>query len=160
MLDLQVRKETFIKAPAEVVFGIISDLTRHKDLAGSGELVEVRQLTKGPVGLGTMIEANEKITIGDQTMEFAATSVVVNYDAPKSMSWIPVPPVPLRRIQWWHHLTPQSGGTQVVHEVEVDLGDVGRTMFGGTEAYQAGRGVDVANGMDKTLENLKKAAEG
>ena len=105
-----------------------------------------------------MAEANEKITMGDQTMEFAATSVVVNYDSPKSISWTPVPPVPLRRIQWWYHLTPQSGGTQVMHEV--DLGDVGRTMFGGTEAYQAGRGADVANGMDKTMESLKKAAEG
>ena len=44
--------------------------------------------------------------------------------------------------------------------MEVDLGDVGRTMFGGTEAYQAGRGADVANGMDKTMESLEKAAEG
>ncbi len=93
MIDLHATRETVINASPQAVFDIISDLTRHKDLAGSGELVTVRKLTEGPTGLGSMIEADESIQLGDQHMEFAAKSVVVGYDAPNSMSWIPVPPV-------------------------------------------------------------------
>ncbi len=33
-------------------------------------------------------------------------------------------------------------------------------MFGGVEGYKATRGVDISRGLEKTLENLKKAAEG
>ena len=75
------------------------------------------------------------------------------------MSRTPVPPVPLRPIQRWYHLIPQSGVTQVVHEVEVDLGDAGRAMFEGTAAYNTGRGADASKSMDGTMGNLKKAAE-
>ena len=89
-------------------------------------------------------------------MEFAAKSVVVAFDPPNSFSWIPVPPIPIRRIQWWYHLSPEGRGTKVVHEVEVDLGEA-REMFGGTEAYNSTRGADVIRGMEKTLQNLKAA---
>ena len=36
VIDFQAREEIFIKASAEAFFSIISDLTRHKELAGSG----------------------------------------------------------------------------------------------------------------------------
>ena len=45
-----------------------------------------------------------------------------------------------------------------MHEVEVDLGGA-REMMGGTETYNKVQGVDVSRGMEKTFENLKKAAE-
>jgi len=51
-------------------------------LAGSGELVEVRTLTSGPTGQGTIIEADESIHLGDEHMEIAAKSVVVGFDPP------------------------------------------------------------------------------
>ncbi len=69
MADYQHSKEIVINASPEAVFGIVSDLTRHKELAGSGELVKVRQLTSGPTGLGSMIEADEHIMLGDQAMD-------------------------------------------------------------------------------------------
>ena len=159
MSDFEHSQEIVIKASPEAVFKIVSDFTRHKELAGSGELVNVRMLTHGEVGLGTMIEADESISMGDQKMEFAAKSVVVAYDAPSVISWMPVPPVPTRRIQWWFHLTPEGQGTKVSHEVEVDLGEAA-PMFGGVEAYKATRGADIARGLGKTLENLRKAVEG
>ena len=58
-----------------------------------------------------------------QKMEFVATSVVVACDPPNTISWIPVPPLPIRRIQWWYHLAPEGQGTRVTQEVEVDLGE-------------------------------------
>ena len=159
MSDFEHSKEIVINASPEAVFNIVSDLTRHKELAGSGELVKVRKLTEGPCCLGAMIEADESIKMGDQVMEFAAKSVVVAYDSPKVISWMPSPPVPTRRIQWWFQLTPEGQGTRVSHEVEVDLGEAA-AMFGGVESYKATRGVDIARGLEKTLENLRKAAEG
>lgn len=158
MADYHVRKETSIKASPEAVFGIVGDLSRHQALAGSGELVTVRTLTQGPTGLGTIIEADESIHLGDQHMEFSAKSVVVKYEPPNVISWMPVPPIPVRRIQWWFHVTPEGQGSKVVNEVEVDLGDA-TEMMGGVEAYKATRGVDIATGMAKTLENLRQAAE-
>lgn len=159
MADYQHSKEIVINASPEAVFNIVGDLMRHEELAGSGELVEVRQLTSGPTGLGSMIEADEHIVLGDQAMDFAAKSVVVAYDAPKVISWMPCPPVPTRRIQWWFHVAPEGQGSKVKHEVEVDLGEAAE-MFGGVEAYKATRGADISRGLEKTLENLRKAAEG
>ena len=159
MAEFEVRKQTSIKASPQVVFDIVSDLSRHPELAGSGEVLRIRKLSEGPMGLGTLFEADENLRIGDQEMSMTPKAVVVTYDPPNTISWIPMPPVPVRRIQWWFHLTPLGDGTQVVHEVEVDLGDGGRAMFGGLEGYRAARGNAVASGMDKTLENLRKAAE-
>ena len=77
----------------------MSNIEKHNELAGSGEVLRIRKLSQGPVGFGTTFEADESITIAGQTMEFVATSVVVTYDPPNTISWIPVPPLPLRRIQ-------------------------------------------------------------
>lgn len=44
MIDFHAKKETTINASPEAVFKIVSDLKGHKELAGSGELVDVRVL--------------------------------------------------------------------------------------------------------------------
>ncbi len=158
MSDFQANREISINAPPETVFGIICDFGRHKELAGLGELVNVRKLTEGPVGLGSMFEANESVHMGDQVIELSTTSVVVGYHSPDNISWIVVPPFPLRRVQWWFQLTQQGEGTKLAHQVEVDLGQAAE-QFGGVETFNAGRGAAVATGMQKTLENVKQAAE-
>ena len=158
MSDFQANREISVNAPPETVFGIISDFTRHKELAGLGELVNVRKLTEGPVGLGSMIESDESVQMGDNTIELSTTSVVVGYNPPNNISWIVVPPFPLRRVQWWFQLTQQGEGTKLVHEIEVDLGEAAE-QFGGVETFKAGRGADLETGMQKTLENVKQAAE-
>ena len=159
MIDLSVTKEVTVSASQQDVFNVLSDLSKHKDLAGSGELVEIKALTQGPTGIGTMLEAQESIHLGDEHMEFAATSVVVAYDSPNSISWVPCPPIPIRRIQWWFTLSPAGSGTEIVQELEVDLGTA-RDMFSGTDNYKATRGADVIAGMDKTMDNFKKAFGG
>jgi hypothetical protein len=42
MSDFQASQKMSINASPETVFGIITDFTRHKELAGLGELVDVR----------------------------------------------------------------------------------------------------------------------
>ena len=157
MSDFQTTPEISINAPPETAFGIISDFTRHKELAGLGELVNVQTLTEGPIGLGSIIEADESVQMGDNTIKLSTKSVVDGYNSPNLLSWIVVPPFPLRRVQWWFRLTQQGESTTLVHEVEVDLGEAAE-QFGGVDAFIAGRGAALATGMQKTLENVKQAA--
>ena len=159
MIDLEAQRDIHINASPEAVYEIVCDLTRHSELAGSGEVLRIRKLTDGPTGIGTLIEADESLNLGGEQMDFTATSVVVTCTPPTTVSWLAIPPFPLRRIQWWYHLAPEDGGTRVRQEVEVDLGDA-REAMGGTEGYRSTRGVVVIQGMEKTLENLRKVAEG
>ena len=158
MIDFHSSKDISINASPETVFGLVGDLSKHQELHGSGEVKVVRPLTDGPTRLGSMIEADEAITLGGETMEFSAQSVVVGYDPPKTISWTPIAPFAIRRIQWWFHVAPEGQGSRVTHEVEVALGE-SREMMGGTETYVSGRGADVTRGLEKTLQNLKAAAE-
>ena len=158
MIDFEASRDIVINASPEAVFGLVGDLSKHKELHGSGEVKELRALTDGPTRLGSMIEADEAITLGGETMEFSAQSVVVTHSPPKSISWTPVAPFPIRRIQWWFHLAPEGQGTRLTPEVEVDLGET-REMMGGTEVYRSGRGADVTRGLEQTLQNVKAAAE-
>ncbi len=66
-------------------------------------------------------------------MDVTADCVVVTCDKPITFSWIanPVLPDRLRRVQWWFHLNPAGDGTRVVHEVEVDFGDLQDEMLKG-----------------------------
>ena len=124
MLILHHQAETDIAAPPEVVFAVCSDVSRHTELSGSGEVLQVHILSEGPVGIGTRFTADEDLTFGPSRMQMVAQSEVVEFDRPWSFSWIPIPgkgPKP-KRIQWWFRLTPNGQGTHVVHEVQVDLG--------------------------------------
>lgn len=158
MSDFQTTQEISINASPETVFGIISDFARHKEFAGLKELLNVRNLTEGPIGLGSIIEVDEAVQMGPNTIELTTKSVVVGYNSPNTISWIVLPPFPLRRVQWWFQLSQQGDRTTLVHEVEVDLGEAAE-QFGGVETFIAGRGAALTTGIQKTLENVKHAAE-
>ena len=96
-------------------------------------------------------------------MDLAAESVVVAYDPPNSFSWIVNPAVgeQVRRIQWWFYISPVGGGTKVVHEIELDSGDIQDPMLQGLrDNYEQVRAGVVRDGMTKTLGNLRSMAEG
>lgn len=159
MLVLQHQAEIDIDAPPEVVFDVCSDVMRHPELSGAGEVLQVRVVTDGPVGVGTRFEADEDLTFGPSRMKFVAQSEVVEFDRPRSFSWLSVPgrgPKP-KRIQWWFRMTPNSRGTHVVHEVQVDLGAVANVLM--KPIYGPARGERIKKSMDTTLANLKRMAE-
>jgi len=58
-------------------------------------------------------------------------------------------------------MSPEGDGVKVVHEVELDSGDIQDEMLKGLrDNYEAVRAGVVRSGMDNTLKNLKKMAEG
>ena len=158
MSDFQSTQEISINSSPETVFGIVSDFARHKEFAGLKELVNVRNLTEGPIGLGSIIEVDEAVQMGPNTIELTTKSVVVGYNSPNMISWIVVPPFPLRRVQWWFQVTQQGDRTTLVHEIEVDLGAAAE-QFGGLESFIAGRGAALTTSIQKSLENVKHTAE-
>ena len=163
MIDFAYNTEATINASPQAIFDIVSNPARHVELAGSGELNKVGQEPAGPVGTGTHLPAEETVKMAEGSgMDISADSVVVTHDAPNSFSWIvnPVLPEQVRRIQWWFRMSPQGSGTKVVHEVEVDWGNIQNEMLVGLrDNYEQVRAGVVRTGMAKTLENLKRMAE-
>jgi hypothetical protein len=162
MVDFSYSAEAKINASPQAIFDIVSDLTRHPELAGSDEIKSVTQTPAGAVKAGTQIHADETVVMGDEsTMDLTADSIVVTFDPPKSFSWIVNPALPeqVRRMQWWFNLSSQDGGTKVVHEVEIDWGDIQHEMLIGLrDNYEQIRAGVVRSGMDKTLQNLQRLA--
>ena len=164
MPDFSYSSEITINATPQAIFDIVSDPAKHAELAGSEELKKITQQPSGPVGTGTHILAEETVMMADGTgMDLTADSIVVTLDAPRSFSWIVNPALPeqVRRIQWWFRMTPDGDGTKVVHEVEVDWGNLTHEMvIGLRDNYEEIRAGVVRTGMDKTVVNLKTIAEG
>jgi hypothetical protein len=92
-------------------------------------------------------------------MKFTAASEVVACDAPRLFSWISIPPgsPKPKRIQWWFRLTPEGGGTRVSHEVQADMGLLVNLLM--KCPYYLMRGRRIGKGMERTLANVKRAAE-
>ena len=164
MIDFSHSTEITINASPQAVFDIVADPSRHKELAGSGELNVVRQEPAGPVGTGTHLLVEETVKMADGSgMDLTADSIVVTYGPPNSFSWIVNPALPeqIRRMQWWFRISPQGSGSKVVHEVEVDWGDLQNEMLKGLrDNYEQVRAGVVRDGMSKTLQNLKRMAGG
>jgi len=111
-----------VNASPQAVFDIVSDVTRHPELAGSQEIKTVKKTADGPLGPGNKIFAEETVRVGNDSMDLTAESIVVTCDPPKSFSFITNPALPesVRRIQWWSGLSPAGQGTKVTHELEVE----------------------------------------
>jgi Polyketide cyclase / dehydrase and lipid transport len=163
MLDFSCKIDALIQASPQVVFGIVSDMSRHVELAGSGELNTVEQDPPGPVGPGTRLHAGETLMLADgSSLDVTSDSVVVTCDPPTTFSWITSPVLAdrFRRVQWWFHLDPDGSATRVVHEVELDIGELhDPLLISLREDFEQVRGSVIRAGMEKTLQNLKRIAE-
>jgi Polyketide cyclase / dehydrase and lipid transport len=162
MPDFAYRTEATIDAAPKVLFDIVSDLSLHTELAGSGELKTVTHEPTAAVDTGTRFLAEELVKLADGSgMDVTSDSVVVICDTPTTFSWIASPVLPdrLRRVQWWFQFTPADDRTRVVHEVEIDFGDLQDEMLKGLrDNFEQVRAPVVRAGMDRTLENLRKMA--
>jgi len=162
MADFSYSTEATINAPADKIFGIVADPNKHVELAGSDEIKKIT-VSPGPVGVGTKINAEEVVIVGGDPMELTAESTVVTYEPGKAFAFVVNPALPewVGRMQWYFDLAPDGSGTKVTHRVEVDWGPITHEMLIGLrDNYEEIRAPYVRDGMDKTLVNLKKKAEG
>ena len=160
MLDFSCKIDAVIDAAPQVVFDIISDPSRHVELAGSGELNALKQDPPGQVEPGTRLHAEETLMLADGTsLNVTSDSVVVTCDPPTTFSWIVSPALPdrFRRVQWWFHLSPEGSATKVTHEVELDIGELhDPLLITLRENFDQVRGSVIRTGMEKTLETSRE----
>lgn len=153
-----------IAAPPEAVWAIVTDVARHPEIAGSGEVRAIRM--SGPVEAGATWEADEAIKVmGPLTNRFAAGSECVVFDPPREFSWKSYPP-PLKKgnpesvsdVTWWFRLSPSGGGTMLEHSFRVVEPRTGGLMLKAF-ALLTRRMPTIRKGIRRTLQNVKAAAE-
>jgi hypothetical protein len=154
-------EQLLVAASPEAIWAIVSDVARHGDLAGSGEIAAVR--LDGPVAMGSTWQADIRVPRLDEP--FVARSEVLVFDPPREFSWSSEPPpivagelesVP--HVTWWFRLSPQADGTLVDHAFRVVEPKVGAAEM--IEFFERTNRVEsILAGMRQTLSNLKEAAE-
>lgn len=73
-----------ITAPSDKLFDIVADVTRHPELAGSGEVERVEWSSPAPHGVGSRFTANQNIN----GMRYRTRSVVQAFDRPRQFVWL------------------------------------------------------------------------
>ena len=107
-----VSVERVIPAPAEEIFALIADPSRHHEFDGSGT-VRAAKNVPARLELGATFGMNMRIAV-----PYSMVSKVIEYDENRRLAWRTVPPYPLTdklaggRI-WRYELEPVAGGTLV-----------------------------------------------
>ncbi len=103
-----------IAAPIERVWELVSDVTRHPIIAGSGEVQEVSIVGGGDLALGSVFQSQQNM----RGMRYVTANKVIIWDAPYRMAWkVGAPGLPGVAQTWLFDLTPVAGGTRVENGV-------------------------------------------
>jgi hypothetical protein len=104
----------YIPAPPDMLWPIISDFTRHPELAGSGEVMHIEPLTTGPIQKGSRFESQQNL----RGFRYTTVSHIVACEPPNRLAWrIGLPGTPAFGQVWQFVCIPQGAGTQVEHGV-------------------------------------------
>lgn len=149
-----------VGAPPERVWVIVTDVERHTELAGSGEVRSVR--LRGPLASGTEWEAD--IGVPEVGEPFKSRSRVLVLDRPREFRWESIPlvrdnPDELPCVTWWFRLAAAGAGTSVEHGCRVDPPRIGPEEFGTFFFERAKRPATIVAGMRKTIQNVKERVE-
>jgi uncharacterized protein YndB with AHSA1/START domain len=148
-----------VDASPDRVWAVVGDLGTSADWAGSGQVLSIRQTSDGPVGVGTVYEAQEKIGA-----KFKSLSKITGYEPNKQISWVSAP-TPMKNApnERWHlwtvTLTPEDGGTRVTQDVHAARAAFPMRIFQLIGLLTSGGTGVIDRGMDRTLQNIKERAE-
>jgi uncharacterized protein YndB with AHSA1/START domain len=149
-----------VAAPPERIWAVVSDFSRHSALAGSGEVLAVRM--KGPLAVGVMFESDVRT---GEVGSFSPWCVIEDVNEPRRLAWVSLFPLEQGEtddyqieVHWSFEINPASAGSQVRHTVRIPAPKAGAddlaAFFERTD-----RIATVRNGMKRTLNNVKAAAE-
>lgn len=103
-----------IAAPLESVWGVVSDPTRHAELAGSGQVRSVEILGDGPIKPGTIFLAHQEI----RGIRYVSTNRTVIWEPPFRFAWrVGTPFAPQGAQIWMFSMLPDREGTRVENGV-------------------------------------------
>jgi uncharacterized protein YndB with AHSA1/START domain len=114
------RESIAIAASPEVVWGLISDISRHPAFAGPKSITKVIEFD-GPIAVGARWTAHEKF--GPQ--KFDAPSEITAVDPGKALEWVSFPPMKDEargeggRVVWGYLVEPAGEGARLEHYMTV-----------------------------------------
>lgn len=102
-----------IPAQPQAIWELVSDPTRHPELAGSGQVVQTEVISEPPMGVGSQFRSQQQLGVS-----YVTISHVVAYEPERRFTWrIGLPGTPPFAQIWQFTLTPQEGGTLVENAV-------------------------------------------
>jgi hypothetical protein len=156
----EIVEQAEIAAPPRLVWTIVSDVARHAELAGSGEVRGVH--IDGPVAVGTEFEGDVQV---GEVGAFVSRNRIDVVDEPTEFAWTSYPPLDddetedhQIEVYWWFRLAPNWTGTALEHGVRVPPPRAGAEEFAAF-IERTDRLGTVRRGMIATLANVKARAE-
>lgn len=152
--------EIDIEAPPERVWAIVSDISRHPALAGSDEVLAVRM--NGPVAVGTTFESDVRT---GEVGSFSPRCVIETLEEQRRLGWVSLFPLEEGEtedhqieVHWTFDLEATPSGTRLAHTVRIPPPKLGADEL--ADFFErTDRITTVRTGMDRTLENIKAAAQ-
>lgn len=111
-----------IEVPAADVYRYLSDFPRHREWS-SAQMAELKQLTPGPVGVGSEFEAAEKTPA--KVITFSRITALEPHRRIAWHSWFRK----LMAADWEFELTERSGVTNLVQRSRWQPGNIGMEVF-------------------------------
>ena len=140
--ERSVSVERLIAAPAEEIFAVLTDPSRHREIDGSGTLAKLTT-SNAPLTLGSTFSM--RINIG---ISYTVKNRVLEFEDNRLIAW-----AHWQGQRWRYELEPQDGGTLVRETFEWGSAKLPRSI----ELIGAHR-KNVSN-MEKTLERLADLVE-
>ena len=141
-----------IKAPPSAIFAIISDISRHPEIDGSGSVVGTKPGAPQELALGTTFGMSMKLGL-----PYSMSNRVIEYEPDRRLAWQTTLSGPLGRFIggriWRYELESVDGGTKVTETWDITQDKQGFLLKYGPVASQT------AQSMTKTLKRLAELTE-
>ncbi len=103
-----------ITAPVEAIWELVSDVERHPQIAGSGEVQAVTVRDSRPLGPGVIFESQQLL----RGIHYVTANRIVIWEPPYRFAWrVGTTRAPGIAQIWMFHLQPEANGTRVTNGV-------------------------------------------
>ena len=110
-----------VATPPERIWTVVSDISRHPALAGSGEVLAVRM--NGPLAVGVTFESDVKT---GEVCFFSPRCVIEDVREPTRLAWVSLFPLEPGEtddyqieVHWSFEIEPTAAGSRVRHTVRI-----------------------------------------
>lgn len=149
-----VTVERVIAAPAEAIFAVISDPSRHREIDGSGTVRDAKNVPSGKLKIGDTFGMNMKMGFA-----YSMVNTVVELEDNRRLAWQTTSPTPVLRHLfggriWRYELEPSADGKSTTVRESWDL-----THERGKQVTFRGLKSKTIEAMSKTLDRIAALVE-
>jgi Polyketide cyclase / dehydrase and lipid transport len=148
----KVSVDRIIKAPAESIFAIVADASRHPEIDGSGSVVKAKDGAPEQLVLGSVFGMSMKVGV-----PYTMSNTVIEFEQDRRIAWQTRLSGPLGRFFggriWRYELEAADSGTKVTETWDISQDKQGFMLRLGKLDRQT------ATAMSKTLDKLAELTE-